>query len=259
MKRLMIFLSLLSACASVPKNASPNWVDAFNRAVDWREQEAAFQLMQRHDHIRFIEQGLKIVGVAQNAGSNPPTGYEREAVIFWTAVSALHEWQEHPTDIEAKNRTLVGMRRLMELERLGWKVSTHTKWFVARAQEMEGAHIPQPYPARKAKWLFGASGFGSYELTKSDNGLHERISHEKSGGILGRTLAATCAVTILCRPMTYDRLTIREVNRSVHLTVLNSQGDPVRLRGLKPSPGEKETPYEEDSPAEKTYGLRNRN
>lgn len=244
--RLAFLLLLITGCASVPQGAPRNWVDLFNDARNWREKEVAFQEMQRNDHIRLVEQGLRVVGIAQNAGSNPPTGHEREAVIFWTAVDALHDWQDHPDDFEAKNRTLVGMRRLMELERLGWKVGAHVKWFVARAQELEGVRMPAGFPAGKARWIFGLSRFGSYQLYLP-RGLHDRITDDKNGGVIGRTLASVCFVTTagLCLPLTDDRLSILEVDRAVHLTVLNASGDPVKLKGVNPSPGEREAEHEE--------------
>lgn len=236
----VLLLLLLSGCASAPQGAPKNWVDLWNHAEGWRGKEQAFQEMQRNDHIRFVEQGLKIVGVMQNAGSLPPTGYEREAVIFWTAVSALDEWQLDPSDLQARNRTLVGMRRLMELERLGWKVGDHVKWFVARAQELEGVPMPSKYPKGKSRWVFGYGGYGAYLLKDTDRELQVKHASSKSGGFTGRVLGSICSVVVLCSPLTLDRLSIRELNRHVALTIYNEVGNPIRISGLSPMQGWKE-------------------
>lgn len=238
-----LFLLLLAGCASAPQGAPKNWVDLWNHAEGWRGKEIAFQEMQRNDHIRFVEQGLKVVGIMQNAGSLPPTGFEREAVIFWTAVDALDEWQRDPSDQQARNRTLVGMRRLMELERLGWKVGDHVKWFVARAQELEGVPMPAKFPKGKARWVFGYGGYGAY-LLKGAEDLQSKHAYERSGGFVGRMLATTCAVVVLCGPLTLDRLSIRELDRHVGLTIYNEAGDPIRVEGLKLMEGWKEPEHE---------------
>ena len=239
-----LLLLLLAGCASAPQGAPKNWVDLWNHAEGWRGKELAFQEMQRNDHIRFIEQGLKVVGVRQNAGTIPPTGYEREAVIFWTAVDAMVEWQRDPSDLQARNRTLVGMRRLMELERLGWKVSDHVKWFVARAQELEGVPMPKKYPAKKALWVFGYGGYGSYVLTRATPNRQKEHADARSGGVTARVLASACSAVVLCSPLTLDRLSIRELNRHVALTIFNEVGDPIRIEGLTPMEGWKEPEHE---------------
>lgn len=242
--RFLVLITLLTGCASAPQGAARNWVDLWNHAEGWRGKELAFQEMQRNDHIRFVEQGLKVVGIMKNAGSLPPTGYEREAVIFWTAVDALDDWQRDSRDLQARSRTLVGMRRLMELERMGWKVGDHVKWFVARVQEMDGVPMPRKYPSGKARWVFGYGGYGAYLLKESDRDLQAKHAYQKSGGFVGRMLATSCLV-VMCSPLTIDRLSIRELNRHVALTIYNTTGDPIRIAGLKPMEGWKEPEHEE--------------
>jgi hypothetical protein len=238
-RSLILITALLTGCATVPR-VERNWVTMFNEARNWKDREIAFQEMERNDYIRFVEQGLKVVGVAQDAGSNPPTGHEREAVIFWTAQAAMEEWQTDSKNLEARNRAVVGMRRLMELERLGWKVGTHVKWLVARIQELDGVRMPDKYPRGLATWHFGFGGYGSYLVHEPNPNLQHDIALEKSGGVFGRALASSCAIFILCRPYSDERWSLRSVSEHVALTIYDDTGRAIRIDGLKPMPGWKE-------------------
>lgn len=239
--RFLILLLFITGCATIPKTkAEMNWVTAFNEARDWKDREAAFKEMERNDHIRFLEQGLKVVGINQAAGSNPPTGYEREYVLFWTAQAAMEVWQKDKNNMEARNRAVVGMRRLMELERFGWKVGEHVKWLVARIQELDGVRMPDKYPKGMADWHFGAGGYGAYILYEPNPNLDHEIAYEKGGGFVGRSLASACAIFIVCRPYNDDRWVLRGISDYVALTVTDSKGVARRLQGGRPMPGEKE-------------------
>lgn len=238
--RFLILILMLTGCATVPKTkAERNWVTAFNEARDWKERESAFKEMERNDHIRFMEQGLKVVGINQDAGSNPPTGYEREYVLFWTAQSAMEVWQKDKNDLEARNRAVVGMRRLMELERLGWKVGEHVKWLVARIQELDGVRMPEKYPRGMATWHFGYGGYGAYILHRPNPNLNHDIAYEKAGGFVGRTFASACAIFVVCQPYSDDKWVLRVADH-VALTVYDETGTARRLYGVTPMPGERE-------------------
>lgn len=234
--RALLLTILMTGCATVPR-VERNWVTMFNEARDWREREIAFQEMERNDYIRFVEQGLKVVGITQDVGSNPPTGYEREYVIFWTAQSAMEVWQKDRTDLEARNRAVVGMRRLMELERLGWRVGEHVRWLVARIQELDGVRMPDKYPRGMAIWHFGYGGYGSYFLHEPSANLQHELAFKKSGGVVGRTFASACAIFIVCRPYNDERWVLRGVSEHVAVTVYDDTGRAVRIDGLKPMRG----------------------
>lgn len=194
-----------------------DWVALYEKAYTPEMFEDAYQAMLLHDDEKLFEQAVTRfgrLGVAE-VGKNPAHILEKEAMIFWMTFEPFHKWQDHPEDVEAKRRALLGLKRLKGLK----TVNAHSKHMIFRLQELNGENPTGDFPRGKLKWLFHFDGRITLYDPPSD--LRSRIGSEKMGGFLGKTASAACLILFMlkCKPKFINDLTIGKVNEGVNISI----------------------------------------